>query len=114
MHRYSEEDVARVVLAAVAELRSRQGRLRGDTWDMASPVHRDSVTELVRSVRSGVLPRERYEAARAAGDPPYAALPAARHDEDRLLWLITQALTGDLLPGPGMQMHVHALQLAGI
>ena len=95
MHRYSEEDVAAVVLAAIAELRSRQGRLRGDTWDMASPVGRDTVTGMVRSVRSGVLPRERYEAARGDGDPPYAALPADRHDEDRLLWLITQALTGE-------------------
>jgi hypothetical protein len=41
-----------------------------------------------------VLPRASYEEASEPGDPPYASLPAEVHDEDRLLWLITQALTG--------------------
>jgi len=90
MHRYSEEDVAAVVLAATAELRRRQGQ-SGALGRAA----RATVTETVRSVRSGVLPRERYEAARGESDPPYTGLPQDRQDEDRLLWLITQALTGD-------------------
>lgn len=97
MHRYSEEDVAAVVLAAITELRARQGwPVPGPrAWDTATEAARTSVTETVRSVRSGVLPRERYEAGRRDGDPPYAALPVDKQDEDRLLWLITQAMTGE-------------------
>jgi hypothetical protein len=97
MHRYSEEDVAAVVLAAVTELRARQGQVAPvpRVWDTATEEARSGVTEAVRSVRSGALPRERYEASRGADDPPYAALNAGKQDEDRLLWLITQAMTGE-------------------
>jgi hypothetical protein len=97
MHRYSEEDVAAVVLAAITELRARQGQVTSvpRVWDTATDAARTGATEAVRSVRSGVLPRERYEASRGAGDPPYTALDPGKLDEDRLLWLITQAMTGE-------------------
>lgn len=98
MHRYTEEDVAAVVWAAVGELRRRQGDKeamyypRAD-WDLQLPGRRERELEKVRSIRSGVLPRDRYEASRGPDDPPYLALPQERRDEDRVLWLLTQALT---------------------
>jgi hypothetical protein len=97
MHRHSDETVAASVLAAVAELRRRTGHL-----GPAGPCGPDGeagpeLAEMagrVRLIRAGVLPRDQYESARGPGGPAYADLPAHRHDEDRLAWLITQALTG--------------------
>lgn len=89
MHRYSEEDVAAVVRAAVAELRNRR-RLTG-----AARTEPDAsgLADAIREIRAGVMPRKQYEQAAGPDDPPYASLPAARRDEDELTWMITQALT---------------------
>jgi hypothetical protein len=98
MHRYSDEDVAAVVRAAIAELRRRTGGLAEQLyplalWDELPAGARVAQTEVIRDTRNGLLPRERYEAARREHEPPYAQLPAAKRDEDDLLWMITQALT---------------------
>jgi hypothetical protein len=98
MHRYSDEDVAAVVLAAVAELRRRTGGRAEQVyplalWDELPAGARAARAEIIRETRSGVLPRERYEAGRREHEPSYASLPAGRRDEDDLLWMITQALT---------------------
>jgi hypothetical protein len=92
MHRYSDEDVAAVVLAAVAELRRRRAlpdaaRAAPDSTAGAA------MAGVIRETRAGVLPRQRYERAAGPDDPPYSALPARRRDEEQLAWLITTALT---------------------
>jgi hypothetical protein len=98
MHRHSDETVAAVVRAAVIALRNRQGwpvQYPLTPWDELPAVIRTTRTETVRSIRSGVLPREQYETARGPDDPPYDELPVSRRDEDQLAWFVTQALTGD-------------------
>lgn len=84
MNRHSDEVVAAVARAAVAELR-RQERRPGLPVTFSG--------EAVRMIRSGVPPRTQYEIAAGPDDPSYGALPADRRDEDQLLWFITQALT---------------------
>lgn len=96
MHRHSDETVAAVVLAAVTELRRRLAHDPvGSAWERAEPGLRARTTESVRVTRSGQLPRARYEAASGPHDPPYTELPVSVRDEDQLLWLVTQALTGE-------------------
>lgn len=94
MHRHSDEDVAAVVTAALAELRARSSG-SASVWDGVPPGVRAVLAERIRLIRSGVLPRDQYEAASRPGDPPYDALPVSRRDEDQVEWLLTQALTGD-------------------
>jgi hypothetical protein len=95
MHRYSDEDVAAVVLAAVAELRRRRDRAAvSRRWERAAPGLLAQLTARVRLIRLGRLPREQYEAAAGPDDPPYQELPVSRRDEDQLAWFITQALSG--------------------
>jgi hypothetical protein len=86
MHRHSDEVVAAVAVAAVAELRRQEA---GEGAWQPDP----GLVEAVHQLRSGVSLRVQYEAAHGAGDPPYSELPDDRRDEDELLWLITQALT---------------------
>lgn len=98
MNRYSEEDVAAVAYAAIAQLRRRRGAQRDRyyplaAWEELPARTRARYAEPVRLVRSGVLPRDQYEAARRPHEPQYAELSQDRKDEDRLMWLITQAMT---------------------
>jgi hypothetical protein len=93
MHRHSDEAVAAVVLHALLGLRT--GPDGDPAWTAVPPEVRAVLTERVRQIRAGVLPREQYENMAGPGDPPYNDLPVTRRDEDQLEWLVTQALTGD-------------------
>jgi hypothetical protein len=103
MHRHSDEFVAAVVHAAVTEFRRQLAELRRQLADPDTPVGtritgagddaRIAEAETIRLVRSGVLPRQLYEATARPADPPYDALPPDQRDEDQLRWFITQALT---------------------
>lgn len=89
MHRHSDETVAAVVHAAITELRRRESRCLPMSPELTA------MAERVRLTRVGRMPREQYEDASRPGDPLYDNLPVTRRDEDRVLWLVTQALTGD-------------------
>jgi len=92
MHRYSEEDVAAVVLAAVAELRRRRA-LPDAARSVPDSAAGAEMAGIIRESRAGALPRQRYERAAGPDDPPYSVLPADRRDEYQLIWMMTAALT---------------------
>jgi hypothetical protein len=116
---YSDEQVARVCHAAAREMQSiHNDPMPSQPWDCEPAELRESVIEGVRSVRSGITPREHHQNwvtfKREHGwvygpekDPeakthpclvPYDELPAAERDKDQLFLLIVTALTLNLLP----------------